>query len=286
MALLVSPIRKWKTDQRICLAPAQDPEWDDLCRRRAYRCSAPRRRSTVLSTEHVPTEADTTTRNVGTHYLLDHTAPSNPLKCRAERRGFEPRHPHDRKCVLLAQLSSSLSACSLISLSSTSQVRFKSSRGSTQRLSRPTRRYTLPYPLYKSRLPTSPTIETPCWETQDLHSSHKTPTERSLKTSSNTTFSLSPVVRINPTEWSTFLSMIPTRSRFLFFFFFSTGIASPDTVDPQLLDFLKQQAPGAKYILTVCVGSWILAGTGLLNGRKATTNKAFFKRVVVRPKHG
>ncbi|KAF9648219.1 class I glutamine amidotransferase-like protein [Thelephora ganbajun] len=56
--------------------------------------------------------------------------------------------------------------------------------------------------------------------------------------------------------------------------------AAPDTVDPSLMEFLKKQAPGAKYILTVCTGSWILAGTGLLNGRKATTNKSFFRRVV------
>jgi len=56
--------------------------------------------------------------------------------------------------------------------------------------------------------------------------------------------------------------------------------AAPDTVDPSLLEFLKKQAPGAKYILTVCTGSWVLAGTGLLNGKKATTNKSLFNRVV------
>jgi len=60
----------------------------------------------------------------------------------------------------------------------------------------------------------------------------------------------------------------------------------PDAVDPSLLEFLKKQAPGAKYILTVCTGSWILAGTGLLNGKKGTTNKAFFKKVMVRSKEG
>lgn len=55
----------------------------------------------------------------------------------------------------------------------------------------------------------------------------------------------------------------------------------PEAVDPSLLKFIKQQAPGAKYILTVCTGSWIFAGTGLLNKRRATTNKAAFKTVVV-----
>lgn len=60
--------------------------------------------------------------------------------------------------------------------------------------------------------------------------------------------------------------------------------AAPDAVDPSLMEFIKKQAPGVKYILTVCTGSWIFAGTGLLDGKKATTNKAYFTRVVVRSK--
>lgn len=69
--------------------------------------------------------------------------------------------------------------------------------------------------------------------------------------------------------------------------FFLIGVhAEPEVVDPSLIEFLKRQAPGAKYILTVCSGSWVLAGTGLLNGKKATTNKAFFKKIVVRSKAG
>jgi len=59
-----------------------------------------------------------------------------------------------------------------------------------------------------------------------------------------------------------------------------TRKGTPEAVDPSLLEFLKKQAPGAKYILTVCTGSWILAGTGLLDGKKATTNKAYFKKIV------
>jgi putative intracellular protease/amidase len=66
---------------------------------------------------------------------------------------------------------------------------------------------------------------------------------------------------------------------------FLTGIhAAPDKVDPSLMEFLKQQAPGAKHILTVCSGSWILAGTGLLNGKRATTNTQLFQKIVVRSK--
>ncbi|KAJ7187951.1 class I glutamine amidotransferase-like protein [Mycena filopes] len=45
-------------------------------------------------------------------------------------------------------------------------------------------------------------------------------------------------------------------------------------------DFIMRQSPGAKYILTVCTGSLILARTGLLNGQRATTNKRAFRSVV------
>ncbi|KAF5383899.1 hypothetical protein D9757_007366 [Collybiopsis confluens] len=55
--------------------------------------------------------------------------------------------------------------------------------------------------------------------------------------------------------------------------------ASPTHVHPSLLQFVKQQAPGVKHILTVCTGSWILAGTGLLEGKRATTNKMLYRLV-------
>ncbi|KII87074.1 hypothetical protein PLICRDRAFT_112887 [Plicaturopsis crispa FD-325 SS-3] len=58
------------------------------------------------------------------------------------------------------------------------------------------------------------------------------------------------------------------------------GLQTPQQVDPSLLLFLKKQAPGAKHVLTVCTGSWILSATGVLDGRRATTNKAWFKKVV------
>ncbi|KAK0482541.1 class I glutamine amidotransferase-like protein [Armillaria novae-zelandiae] len=44
-----------------------------------------------------------------------------------------------------------------------------------------------------------------------------------------------------------------------------------------LINFLKRQGPNAKYILTVCTGSWILSSAGLLDGKRATTNKEMFK---------
>ncbi|GJJ08230.1 hypothetical protein Clacol_002439 [Clathrus columnatus] len=55
--------------------------------------------------------------------------------------------------------------------------------------------------------------------------------------------------------------------------------ARPGKVPDEVLSFVKQQAPKAKYILTVCTGSWILAGCGVLEGKRATTNKAAFAAV-------
>jgi putative intracellular protease/amidase len=57
--------------------------------------------------------------------------------------------------------------------------------------------------------------------------------------------------------------------------------ARPEAVPASLVDFIRKQAPGAQYILSVCTGSWILSGTGVLNGKKATTNKFSFKSVQV-----
>jgi putative intracellular protease/amidase len=45
--------------------------------------------------------------------------------------------------------------------------------------------------------------------------------------------------------------------------------------------FIKAQAPKAKYVMSVCGGSLILAHTGVLSGKRATTNKSFFKIVEV-----
>jgi cyclohexyl-isocyanide hydratase len=42
--------------------------------------------------------------------------------------------------------------------------------------------------------------------------------------------------------------------------------------DEEMLDFLRQQAKGAKYITSVCTGSLVLGAAGLLRGYRATTH--------------
>ncbi|KAF7292728.1 DJ-1 protein-PfpI domain-containing protein [Mycena indigotica] len=50
-----------------------------------------------------------------------------------------------------------------------------------------------------------------------------------------------------------------------------------DRTPPEEIEFIRAQAPGAKYILSVCSGALQLALAGVLSGKKATTNKAFYR---------
>ena len=51
------------------------------------------------------------------------------------------------------------------------------------------------------------------------------------------------------------------------------GIGTDDLVnDEEMLDFLRKQAAGAKYVTSVCTGSLVLGAAGLLRGYRATTH--------------
>ncbi|QRV82722.1 hypothetical protein RhiJN_10737 [Ceratobasidium sp. AG-Ba] len=55
--------------------------------------------------------------------------------------------------------------------------------------------------------------------------------------------------------------------------------ARPDMASKAVNDFIAKQVPHAKYIMTVCTGSWLLSGCGILDGKRATTNKFTFNEV-------
>ncbi len=55
------------------------------------------------------------------------------------------------------------------------------------------------------------------------------------------------------------------------------GLGTRKEVDNiQLVDVIRQISNQSKYVLTVCTGSALLAKTGLLDGKKATSNKRAF----------
>ena len=45
--------------------------------------------------------------------------------------------------------------------------------------------------------------------------------------------------------------------------------------DEELVEFVKRQGADAKYVTSVCTGSFVLGAAGLLNGKRATTHWAY-----------
>ena len=64
----------------------------------------------------------------------------------------------------------------------------------------------------------------------------------------------------------------------------STSTCSPSYLEvvlrnQPLLDYIAVTARKAAHVLTVCTGSMIAAATGILDGKRATTDKCFFEQV-------
>ncbi|KAH7337669.1 putative ThiJ/DJ-1 [Rhizoctonia solani] len=60
--------------------------------------------------------------------------------------------------------------------------------------------------------------------------------------------------------------------------------AGPPTFDPESIpkpvaNFIRTQVPEAQYVFSVCGGSWTLAALGLLDGKRATSNKSAFNQI-------
>ena len=54
-----------------------------------------------------------------------------------------------------------------------------------------------------------------------------------------------------------------------------------DLTPKEEIEFLKKKAPEAKWVMSVCAGSAILALAGILDGKRATTNKFLYKMITV-----
>lgn len=83
-----------------------------------------------------------------------------------------------------------------------------------------------------------------------------------------------------PVQAGTGLSIVPTRTLAdapqLDVLFVPGGRGCvPLMHDQPVLGFLREQAPGARYVTAVCTGSLLLGAAGLLQGYAATTHWAF-----------
>lgn len=56
------------------------------------------------------------------------------------------------------------------------------------------------------------------------------------------------------------------------------GVRSPEL--NSTLDYITRTYPKVKYLITICTGSGLVAKTGILNGKRATTNKTSWPSII------
>ncbi|MFE6097512.1 GlxA family transcriptional regulator [Streptomyces massasporeus] len=85
-----------------------------------------------------------------------------------------------------------------------------------------------------------------------------------------------------PVRTTSGLTLVPDQSL--------TGASDPDILlvpggpgslrpDPRLVDWVRERGPRAARLVSVCTGAAVLAGAGLLDGRRATTHWAYCERI-------
>ncbi|KAH0545377.1 hypothetical protein FGG08_000518 [Glutinoglossum americanum] len=57
------------------------------------------------------------------------------------------------------------------------------------------------------------------------------------------------------------------------------GFGSREPYIKETVDFIARVYPSLKYLITVCTGSLVVARTGILDGRRATTNKMAYRKI-------
>lgn len=91
---------------------------------------------------------------------------------------------------------------------------------------------------------------------------------------------------MNPTNSSVYPTLLPTHTFAdapdldVLIIPGGLGMRAPDEQLKAELKFITDTYPKVKYLITVCTGLALLARTGILDGRRATTNKTSWKGVV------
>ncbi|EIN13061.1 class I glutamine amidotransferase-like protein, partial [Punctularia strigosozonata HHB-11173 SS5] len=83
--------------------------------------------------------------------------------------------------------------------------------------------------------------------------------------------------RVSPT--STYEAALGSDGKQYDIIVIPAGSSITGAQEKEAVEFITKQGAKAKYVLSVCVGAAILASTGLLDGKRATSNKMLFREI-------